>query len=243
MPPRADVAQLVERQLPKLEVAGSKPVVRSSSALGSGHAASRSRPLLSRNRVFRTGPASPIGVASIPFCSRRSLRATPAASSGSPNAMWCGPTLSNPNPLSPSLVSVASRDSKKCSPKLSAPPAFTKQWRAAPQCVQVHELPNVHAKNVTVETQRGIQVRSHDGHVVETLPGDISCSVLIGRSHGLTATPSRYEKGAGSDPAPEQNVARAANFRSGYRSWTGRCPGSCASTTWPGRSTRRRRAP
>src|ERR687894_1247017 len=29
MPPRADVAQLVERQLPKLEVAGSKPVVRS----------------------------------------------------------------------------------------------------------------------------------------------------------------------------------------------------------------------
>src|SRR5215207_11286418 len=28
-PPHADVAQLVERQLPKLEVAGSKPVVRS----------------------------------------------------------------------------------------------------------------------------------------------------------------------------------------------------------------------
>jgi hypothetical protein len=29
MPPHADVAQVVERQLPKLEVAGSKPVVRS----------------------------------------------------------------------------------------------------------------------------------------------------------------------------------------------------------------------
>jgi hypothetical protein len=49
MPPYADVAQLVERQLPKLEVAGSKPVVRSSLA----------RRLSSRSRGWESDTMQP----------------------------------------------------------------------------------------------------------------------------------------------------------------------------------------
>src|SRR5918994_535032 len=64
MPPHADVAQLVERQLPKLEVAGSKPVVRSFGGCrhsAFGHVASSRRPLLSRKSVLRIGSGCPDG--------------------------------------------------------------------------------------------------------------------------------------------------------------------------------------
>jgi hypothetical protein len=79
-----------------------------------------------------------------------------------------------------------------------------------------------------------------------------SCSSWLGAELGSTALAMlRFAGffGLESSQLPKLEVAgskpvvRSLSDRSGCRSSHGCCPGSCASATWPGRSTRRRRAP